>query len=165
MIELIMNYIVRNEGRDSPLSVYRGIVLAIVMMFLIPSLFQFGHQISTSLTDSVISVSGMSSSSTAESKISNAIVKSMVYTNETKSENITNIVNNWKTIDINDTEGGFAGFGDCYKYSVNFFMLIILAIQLSVGMEHPPTMTSIWVEALAPVAPFIVTQATVILWI
>ena len=128
MIELIMNYIVRNDGRDSPLSVYRGIVLAIVMMCLIPSLFQFGHQISTSLTDSVISVSGMSSSSSAETKISNAIVKSMVYTNETKEKNATEVVNNWKTIDINATEGGFAGLGDCYKYSLNFFMLIILAI-------------------------------------
>ncbi len=128
MIELIMNYIVRNEGRDSPLSVYRGIVLAIVMMFLIPSLFQFGHKISTALTDSVITVSGMSTSASAESKISNAIVKSMVYTNETKSKNINEVVNNWKTIDINATEGGFAGLGDCYKYSLNFFVLIMLSI-------------------------------------
>ena len=128
LVELIMNYIVRNEGKESPLSVYRGIVLAIVMMFLIPTLFQFGHDVSSALTDSVISVSNMSSTSTAETTISNSIVRSMVYTNETKSENITKLVNNWKTIDINETEGGFAGFGDVYKYSVNFFMLIILAI-------------------------------------
>lgn len=123
-----MNYIVRNEGKESPLSVYRGIVLAIVMMFLIPTLFQFGHDVSSALTDSVISVSNMSQTSTAETTISNSIVRAMVYTNETKSENITKLVNNWKTIDINETEGGFIGFGDCYKYSVNFFMLIILAI-------------------------------------
>lgn len=128
LVELIMNYIVRNEGKESPLSVYRGIVLAIVMMFLIPTLFQFGHDVSSALTDSVISVSNMSQTSTAETTISNSIVRAMVYTNETKSENITKLVNNWKTIDINETEGGFIGFGDCYKYSVNFFMLIILAI-------------------------------------
>ena len=30
IIELIMNYIVKDEERSSPLSVYRGIVLAIV---------------------------------------------------------------------------------------------------------------------------------------
>lgn len=128
LIELIMNYIVRNEGKENPLSVYRGIVLAIVMMFLIPSLFQFGHSISTSLTDAVISVSNMTTTETAESKISSAIVSSMIYTDETEEENITELVNNWRTIDINDTEGGFAGIGDVYKYSVNFFMLIILAI-------------------------------------
>lgn len=128
LVELIMNYIVRNEGKESPLSVYRGIVLAIVMMFLIPTLFQFGHDVSSALTDSVISVSNMSQTSTAETTISNSIVRAMVYTNETKSENITKLVNNWKTININETEGGFIGLGDCYKYSVNFFMLIILAI-------------------------------------
>ena len=50
-------------------------------------------------------------------------------------------------------------------YIVAEAMLIILAIQLTVGMEHPPTMTSIWVETLAPAAPSIATQATVILWI
>lgn len=123
-----MNYIVRNEGKESPLSVYRGIVLAIVMMFLIPTLFQFGHDVSSALTDSVISVSNMSQTSSAETTISNSIVRAMVYTNETKEENITKLVNNWKTININETEGGFIGLGDCYKYSVNFFMLIILAI-------------------------------------
>ena len=128
LVELIMNYIVRNEGKESPLSVYRGIVLAIVMMFLIPTLFQFGHDVSSALTDSVISVSNMSQTSSAETTISNSIVRAMVYTNETKEENITKLVNNWKTININETEGGFIGLGDCYKYSVNFFMLIILAI-------------------------------------
>lgn len=31
-------------------------------------------------------------------------------------------------IKINSTEGGFAGIGDCYKYSLNFIMLIILSV-------------------------------------
>lgn len=128
IIELIMNYIVRNDGKETPLSVYRGIVLAIIMMFLIPTLFQFGHNVSTALTDSVISVSNLSTSANAEKTISSSIIRSMVYTDETKEENITKLVNNWKTIDINETEGGFAGLGDCYKYSLNFFVLIILSI-------------------------------------
>lgn len=128
IIELILNFIVRNEGKETPTSVYKGIVLAIVMMFLIPSLFQFGHNVATSLTDAVISVSGMDNGSDAEVTISNAIVRSMMYTDETEEDDIEYFVNNWKTADINDSEGGFVGLGDCYKYSLNFFMLIILSI-------------------------------------
>ena len=123
-----MNYIVKNEGKGSPLSIYRGIVLAIVMMFLITPLFDFGHNISTALTNDVISVSGMNTGTSAESKISKAIVRAMVYENGTKSEDITYLVDHWKDVDINDTSGGFVGIGDCYKYSLNFFMLIVLAI-------------------------------------
>ena len=128
IIELILNFIVRNEGKETPTSVYKGIVLAIVMMFLIPSLFQFGHNVATSLTDAVISVSGMDNGADAEVTISNAIVRSMMYTDETEEDDIEYFVNNWKTADINDSEGGFVGLGDCYKYSLNFFMLIILSI-------------------------------------
>lgn len=128
IIELIMNFIVKNDGRGSPLTIYRGIVLAIVMMFLVAPLFDFGHKFSTALTDSVISVSGLNNGTSAETQISKAIVQSMVYTNETKPEHITYLVNNWKKVDINDTEGGFAGVGDKYKYSLNFFMLIVLSI-------------------------------------
>lgn len=123
-----MNYIIKNDNKGSPLSIYRGIVLAIVMMFLIAPLFNFGHKISTSLTDGVISVSNLNSGSKAETTISNSIVQSMVYTNETKPEDSSFLVNNWKTIDINATTGGVAGVGDYYKYSINFFMLIVLAI-------------------------------------
>lgn len=128
IIELIMNYIVKDEERSSPLSVYRGIVLAIVMMFLITPLFQFGHNISTALTDSVIQVSGMSSSSSAEGTISKAIIRSMVYEDQMDQDDIEYLVNNWKTIDINDTTGGFAGIGDVYVYSLNFFMLVVLSM-------------------------------------
>lgn len=128
VIELIMNYIVKNDGRGSPLSIYRGIVLAIVMMFLIAPLFDFGHKFSTSLTDSVISVSGLSTGASAESKISKAIVRAMVYEDETKANDITYVVDHWKDVDINDTTGGVVGIGDKYKYSLNFFMLIVLAV-------------------------------------
>lgn len=122
-----MNFIVKNDGQGSPLTIYRGIVIAIVMMFLITPLFDFGHNISTALTDDVISVSGLNSGSSAESKISNSIVRSMIYTEETEPDNINYLVAHWKDVNINDTDGGVVGIGDTYKYSVNFFMLIVLA--------------------------------------
>lgn len=123
-----MNYIVKNDGKGNPLTVYRGIVIAIVMMFLVTPLFDFGHNLSTALTDDVISVSGLSSGANAESSISKAIIQAMVYENETSSDDMIYLVNNWKTVDINETTGGVLGIGDVYKYSLNFFMLIVLAI-------------------------------------
>lgn len=128
VIELIMSYIVKNEGRSSPLSIYRGIVIAIVMMFLITPLFQFGHNFSTKLTDSVISVSGMNKSTSAEGTISRALIRAMIYEKEMEDEDKIYLIANWKNIDINDTRGGFIGFGDVYRYSLNFFMLIVLAV-------------------------------------
>lgn len=127
IIELIMNYIVKNDGKGNPLTIYRGIVLAIVMMFLITPIFDFGHNISTALTDDVIKFADISTSSNAESSISKSIIRSMVFENETTTDNIDYLINNWESIDINDTEGGFVGIGNYYKYSLNFFMLIVLA--------------------------------------
>lgn len=128
MVELIMNYIVKNDGKGSPLTIYRGIVIAIAMMFLVTPLFDFGHKVSTALTDDVISVSGLQKGTGVESSISKSIVRSMVYANETKKKDITYLVNNWKTVNINSTEGGVAGIGDKYKYSLNFFMLIVISV-------------------------------------
>ena len=82
IIELIMNYIIKSDDRSSPLSIYRGVVLAIVMMFLVDPLFDFGHNISTSLTNAVLQVSNYNDNSDAESSLSKSIIKSMVYSNE-----------------------------------------------------------------------------------
>lgn len=123
-----MNYIVKNDGRSSPLNIYRGVFLAIVMMFLIGPLFDFGHNISTALTEDIISVSGLNNGSGTETTISKAIIHSMVYNSETEQDDILYLINNWKSIDINATRGGVVGIGDRYIYSLNFFMLIILAI-------------------------------------
>ena len=54
LIELIMNHILKNDGRSNPLQVYKGIVLAMVIMFLVPALFNFGHDVATAMTDAVI---------------------------------------------------------------------------------------------------------------
>ena len=122
-----MNYIVKSDSKGSPLMIFKGATLAIVMMFLITPLFQFGYNFSTALTDSVIRVSGIGSNS-EETTISNALIRAMVYNDETNAEDKEYLISNWSTVDINETEGGFIGIGDCYKYSLNFFMLILLSI-------------------------------------
>ena len=115
VLELIMNYIVKNDNKGSPLLIFRGVTLAIVMMFLITPLFQFGHQVSTSLTDSVISVSGMNSQN-QESLISNSLIRAMVYDEKTKPEDKEYLVENWKDIDINETEGDFIGIQTIHTF-------------------------------------------------
>ena len=126
VIELIMNYIVKNEGNKNPLSVYRGIVLAIVMMFLISPLFDFGHNISTGLTDAVISVSKMDTGSTAESTISSSIIQAMVDESKMKPEDVPILIANWKSIDINDTY--LHELHKVYNYSLSFMVLVIVSV-------------------------------------
>lgn len=126
VLELIMNYIVKNEERGSPLLIFRGAVLSIVMMFIITPLFQFGHSFSTALTDAVIEVSGVGTDS-QETAISSSIIRAMVDDDKTKSEDKEELITNWKDVDINDTDGGFVGIGDHYKYSLNFFVLVVLS--------------------------------------
>lgn len=163
IIELIMNYIIKSDDRSSPLSIYRGVVLAIVMMFLVDPLFNFGHNISTSLTNAVLQVSNYNDNSDAESSLSKSIIKSMVYSNEMESDKIDYLVNNYKTIDINETTGGVLGIGDVYVYSLNFFMLFILSILMIfmlfyVGIQMAQRVIELALYKI--IAPFCCTSLT-----
>ena len=126
VLELIINYIIKNDDRGSPLKIFKGVVITITMIFLINPLFQFGHSFSTALTDAVIEVSGMGTSEN-ESTISTALISVMINDNETAPEDKEYFVANWKTVDINATTGGVLGIGDTYLYSLNIFMLTIFA--------------------------------------
>ena len=128
LLELLMNHIIKSDGNSTPLQVYKGIIMAFVIMFLVPALFNFGHSIATTLTDAVIDISSVENAGSTESTISSAIVRSMVYEDATKPEDIDFLVKYWKNVDINETAGTFLGIGDTYKYSLNFFVLIVLAI-------------------------------------
>ena len=43
LLELIMHYFVNQDDNASPTRVFKGIIVAIVMMFLIPPLFNWGY--------------------------------------------------------------------------------------------------------------------------
>ena len=87
LLELLMNHIIKSDG-NSPLQVYKGIIMAFVIMFLVPALFNFGHSVATALTDAVINISSLDSGSSTENTVSSAIVRSMIYEDETKPEDI-----------------------------------------------------------------------------
>lgn len=112
------------------MTIYRGVVLAIVMMFLIPYLFQFGHNFSTKLTEAVKSVNVTESTNTSEISIANVIVSSVVSKDSTKEEDILYVSKNWKDVEINDTEINNDG-KEVYKYSLNLFILIVLSFVVT----------------------------------
>ena len=122
-----MNFIVKNDGKGSPLLVYRGIVLAIVMMFLVSPLFDFGFKVTTAMTDGVLAISNMNSDSEFESTISQSIVRAMIHDDQTKEENINYFVDNWKTADINEVEVDDNSLSKVYKYSLSLFILLIIS--------------------------------------
>ena len=126
LLELILNHIIKSDNRESPLSIYRGIVLTIAMMFLITPLFQFGYNASTELTNSVIKISGILSEDGTESGISKMLVQSMANNDEMMEDDKNNLINHWSEIDINATIN--LGFDKYYRYSVNFFVLSLLSI-------------------------------------
>ena len=128
LVELITNHMIKSDGQNSPLTIFRGVIFAIIMMFLISPLFDFGHKVSTEMTNAVITVSDMGKGSTAEGTISKTLVRAMIYKEKMNESDINVLVDNWKTIDINKSEGGLLGIGDEYVYSVNSFMLIVLSV-------------------------------------
>jgi hypothetical protein len=129
MIEFIVNHIINKEDNNSPLLVFKGIILAIVVMFMVSPLFTLGQQFSVGLTDAVIKTTNMSDKTTSvESGISVAVIKSMANNNAMKDEDLNTFLSNWKTEDINKTTGGILGIGKVYCYDFNLFMMIVIAI-------------------------------------
>ena len=127
MIELIMNYMVKGESRDTPVSVYRGAILAVVMMFFISPLYDYGYKFSVALTTAVNSVSNIESTN-VDSKISNVILNATFKDDSMEKDDADYFLKHWKTIDINETRKESAFGKSYYKYSVSMIILIIIVL-------------------------------------
>ena len=64
--EFLMKFIVKGDDRTSPLTIYKGIIIAIISMFLIVPFFDYGQKISTLLTDGVIQASSLGDGANTE---------------------------------------------------------------------------------------------------
>jgi len=129
MLEFVLNHIINKNDNNHPLAIFKGIVLAIIVMFLVTPLFDMGQKFSVGLTDAVIKTTGMSNqTSNVESSISRAIVISMANKDAMEDVDLEVFVNNWKTEDINKTTGGILGIGEVYVYDFNLFMMIVISI-------------------------------------
>lgn len=128
MIEFLVNHILKNDNDQNPLTIFKGIVIAIAVMFLITPVFDFGHKFSTALTDSIIKVTN--STSGVENKISSAVMESMSNNSNMKNEDKEHFVKNWKTADYNATYDQGILKKDVYKYDFNLFMLIVISILI-----------------------------------
>ena len=56
ILELIMRYFVDQDDNSSPTRVFKGIIFCVVMMFLIPPIFNWGYDLSSKMTQYVVSV-------------------------------------------------------------------------------------------------------------
>lgn len=122
-----MHHIVKGEGRDNPIVIYRGVVLAIVMMFLITPLYEYGYKFSCSLTDAVNSVSKIDSNE-VESKISNVLLNATLDADNMSDEDIEYLLKHWKSVDINETKQESTFGTKYYKYSLSIFVLIVIVL-------------------------------------
>lgn len=122
-----MQHIVKGDGRENPLKIYRGIIIAIVMMFLITPLFNYGYKFSTSLTDAINSVSKIDGKE-IETNISNVLLNATIKEENMEKEDIDELLTNWQTIDINEIKQENAMGTKYYKYSISIFILIMLVM-------------------------------------
>lgn len=128
MLEFLINHILKNDNNQNPLTIFKGIALAITVMFLITPIFNWGFQFSTSLTNSVIEVTN--SSSGIENSISSAVIESMANNDSMRQEDKIEFIANWRTIDYNEKDKSGLFTKDTYKYDFNLFMLIIVSILI-----------------------------------
>lgn len=164
MIEFVVNHIINKSDNNNPLNVFKGIVLAIVVMFLITPLFDVGQRFSVGLTDAVIKTTGLNEKTeSVESSMSVAIINSMASIDSMHNEDLEQFLENWKTEDINKTTGGILGVGDVYVYEFNLFMMIVISIltlflMIFVGIQMAKRVVELALYKI--ISPMVATSLT-----
>lgn len=83
-----MRYFVDQDDNSSPTRVFKGIVFCVVMMFLIPPIFNWGYDLSSKMTQYVVSVSSNNTASVTsfESSMSSMILNAFADDDKMKEE-------------------------------------------------------------------------------
>lgn len=163
IIEIIMRYFVNEDDNSSPTKVFRGIIFCIVMMFLIPPIFNWGYKVSCKLTQYTISASSSAetSPSSFEASMSSMILTAFADDNKMNEEDKTYFIENWFTVNYNATmNGGFLDGGE-YKYSFHTFPIFIVGLVVVVLLFFIGIQVAKRVIELAlykAIAPFVCTS-------
>ena len=106
ILELIMRYFVDQDDNSSPTRVFKGIIFCVVMMFLIPPIFNWGYDLSSKMTQYVVSVSSNNTASATsfESSMSSMILNAFADDDKMKEEHKKYFIENWFTADYNEVE-------------------------------------------------------------
>lgn len=163
ILEIVMRYFVNQDDNSSPTRVFRGIIFSIVMMFLIPPIFNWGYDISSKMTEYVItaSSSATTSSSTFEASMSSMILTAFADNSKMSETDKVYFINNWWTADYNAVmNDGFLDSGE-YKYSFHTFSIFLVGLVVVVLLFFIGIQVAKRVIELAlykAIAPFVCTS-------
>ena len=163
IIEFITHHIINQDSNTSPLSIFKGIIISIVMMFLIPYLFTWGYNISTKLTEYVVAASSSAETSPTgfESTMSSMILTAFADDSQMNEADKTYFVENWFTADYNDViDDGLFDSGK-YIYSFSMFPIFLTGLVVAILLFFIGIQVAKRVIELAlykSIAPFVCTS-------
>jgi len=163
ILDLIMKYFVEEEDNSSPTKIFKGIIFCIVMMFLIPPLFNWGYDLSSKMTQYVVSASsdGTSSQTNIESSMSSMILTAFADNDKMEEEDKKYFIENWFTVDYNEViDDGLFDSGK-YKYSFSTFTiflvgLVVVILLFFIGIQVAKRIIEL--ALYKAIAPFVCTS-------
>lgn len=163
ILEIIMNYFINQDDNSSPTRVVKGIILSITMMFLIPPLFNWGYNVSSKMTQYVISASttATTSPSTFEASMSSMILNAFADNSKMDAKDKKYFMENWWSADYNDVMNKKLLDSGEYKYSFHTFPIFIVGLVVVVLLFFIGIQVAKRVIELAlykSIAPFVCTS-------
>lgn len=163
IIEIIMKYFVNQDDNSSPTRVFKGIIFAIAMMFLIPPVFNWGYDLSAKLTQYTISASSSAETSPVafEATMSSMILTAFADDNKMDESDKKYFIENWWTVDYNEVmNDGILDSGE-YKYSFHTFSvflvgLIVVVLLMFIGIQVAKRVIEL--ALYKAIAPFVCTS-------
>lgn len=163
IIEIIMHYFINPDDNSSPTRVFKGVIFSIVMMFLIPPIFNWGFNLSSKMTQYVISASSSAdiSPGSFEASMSSMILTAFADDSKMNEKDKKQFIENWFTEDYNEiTDDGLLDGGK-YKYSFHTFSIFIIGLIVFVLLMFIGIQVAKRVIELAlykSIAPFVCTS-------
>ena len=163
ILQLIMQYFINQDDNSSPTKIFKGIILSIVMMFLIPPLFNWGYDITTNMTNYVISASSTSETTSTEFEASMSTMILNAFADEDKmtEEDKNYFTENWWSADYNEVfDDGLLNSGK-YKYSFSTFTIFLVGLVVVILLFFIGVQVSKRILELAlykSIAPFVCTS-------
>jgi len=163
VIEIIMHYFINQDDNSSPTRVFKGVIFSIAMMFLIPSVFVWGFNLSSKMTQYVISVSSTADTSPVafEASMSSMILTAFADDSKMTEKDKKYFIENWFTEDYNGvTNDGLLDSGE-YKYSFHTFSifligLIVFVLLMFIGIQVAKRVIEL--ALYKAIAPFVCTS-------
>ena len=163
IIEIIMKYFINQDDNSSPTRVFKSIIFSIVMMFLIPTIFNWGYDISSKLTQYTISVSSNAETSPVafEATMSSMILTAFADNSKMEEGDKKYFIENWWSVDYNEViNDGLLDSGE-YKYSFHTFSVFIVGFLVVILLMFVGIQVAKRVIELAlykAIAPFVCTS-------